>query len=130
MSIYLCFFLSFYAKFKVMRKTRATRTIRFVGIITGLLVLSFSLLAVFFPKYAVAIPADAQKSDLQRRKLNSSLICLDADDVLDTDDDITDFNDMFKNRTWAGVKDLPGSEAKIAIVDFDRDSKNGVIDCK
>lgn len=99
---------------------------KIVAFVATFLVLFSSVNLAFAPR-VYAVPDDVKTKDANRRKLHASLRCLD-NAILDGDDEISDFNDMFDNRRWAG-KDQYGWEAEIAIYGLDLTS-NGVVTCK
>lgn len=105
----------------------AINKIRQVAPFFAIVLLLFSSMSFVFAPKAYAVPDDIKTKDSDRRKLHASLRCLDSG-VIDNDDDITDFEDMFDGHRWAGA-DKNSSKAEIALYGLDLTS-NGVVTCK
>lgn len=111
---------------RVMKKVKTMKSFSALGMALSVFLLTLvPLLAVARP--VGAVPDAARTLDTDRRKLQAALKCLN-NSVIDTDDSITDFNDMFQDHRWAGA-DKNSSDAEISVWGLDRND-NGVAACK
>lgn len=125
-----------------MKKVQIYKRLFSLGLVFGILLpVVLPLFLLVQPASAVpapdsgpstALPAGADTArarvlDTERRKLHAALTCLN-DSILDTDDDISDFNDLFHDRRWAGA-DKFSQNAEIAVWGLDIND-NGVASCK
>lgn len=109
-----------------MKNVKTIKRLSLLGMAISLFLLTLiPMLAVVRP--VGAVPDAARTLDTERRKLQASLKCFN-DSVLDGDDNISDFNDMFDEHRWAGA-DKNSSDAEIVVVGLDRND-NGVEACK
>lgn len=79
------------------------------------------------PARALTITEEIANDD-KRRDLEAMEECTSIS-VIDTDDDVTSFSDMFHDKRWAGA-DQNGWDVEIAVTGFGRDSSNGVVSCE
>lgn len=80
------------------------------------------------PAQVSANPEIVSKEN-DRQALKHALICLSTSDFIDTDDEITDFNDMFHEKRRGGW-DTTANKHEILPVGFVRDNDNGTISCE